>query len=204
MLALAVAAPASAQLSEAPQPIPVPPIPGPAKLPPAPKVTVGTLVPPGKPDIDIPATPTVAAVTLPGQPVLTPADPADPVRPPRPGAETPPPPATSPGADATQVEEIAFIVDPGSSLIPDSTQTKLSRIAQDLNDAPQARVEIRAYSPVKGQSQSDPRRLSLARWLAVRDYLVQHGVADDRIDGRALASSPNEPNADRVELYLER
>lgn len=203
-MALAITAPAAAQLTEAPQPIPSPPIPAPAKLPPAPKVTLGTLVSPGKPDLDIPAPATVAAVTLPAQPVLTQADPADPVRPPRPGTETPPPPATSPGADTAQVEEIAFIVDPGSSRIPDQTQTKLLGIAQDLKNAPLARVEIRAYTPVKGQSQSDPRRLSLARWLAVRDYLVQQGVADDRIDGRALASSPSEPNADRVELYLER
>ena len=204
LLALAIAAPAPAQLTEAPQPIPSPPIPARPKLPPVPKVTVGTQAPPGKPDIDIPPPATVAAVTLPPVPILTQADPADPVRPPRSGSETPAPPAKSPGFDTGQVEEIAFILDPGSSRIPDQTQTKLARIAQDLKNAPLARVEIRAYTPVKGQSESDPRRLSLARWLAVRDYLVQQGVADDRIDGRALASNPNEPNADRVELYLER
>ena len=203
-LVFAAAAPAAAQLSEAPQPIAVPPIPARPKLPPAPKVTLGTLASPGKPDIDIPAAPTVAAVTVPQQAIVTPADPAAPAPPPRPGSETPPPPATSPGADQTKVEETAFIVDPGASQIPSSVQTKLLRIAQDLKDAPLARVEIRAYTPVKGPSESDSRRLSLARWLAVRDYLVAHGVADDRIDGRALASAPSEPNADRVELYLER
>ncbi len=196
--------PAMAQLNEAPQPIPAPPIPGPPKLPAAPKVTVGSLVSPGKPDIDIPEAPTVAAVTIPPQPLVTPADRSDPVPPPRPGSETPPPPATSPGADQTKVEETAFIIDPGASQIPNSVEAKLLRLAQDLKDAPLARIEIRAYAPVKGPSESDARRLALARWLAVRDYLVAHGVADDRIDGRALASTPNEPNADRVELYLER
>jgi outer membrane protein OmpA-like peptidoglycan-associated protein len=135
---------------------------------------------------------------------MTPADRSDPVPPPRPGAETGPPPQTSPGADETQVEEIAFIVDPGSSQIPATAQPKLLHLAQDLRNTPLARVEIRAYSPVKGPSESDPRRLSLARWLAVRDYLVQNGVSDDRIDGRALGSTPTEPNADRIELYLER
>jgi len=143
-------------------------------------------------------------VTFPAQPLVTPADRSDPVPPPRPGTETPPPPATSPGADQTKIEETAFIVDPGTSQIPNSVQAKLLRLAQDLKDAPLARVEIRAYAPVKGPSESDSRRLALARWLAVRDFLVAHGVADDRIDGRALASTPNEPNADRVELYLER
>lgn len=143
-------------------------------------------------------------MTFPAQPLVTPADRSDPVPPPRPGTETPPPPATSPGADQTKIEETAFIVDPGTSQIPNSVQAKLLRLAQDLKDAPLARVEIRAYAPVKGPSESDSRRLALARWLAVRDFLVAHGVADDRIDGRALASTPNEPNADRVELYLER
>ncbi len=68
---------------------------------------------------------------------------------------------------------------------------------------PAARIEIRAFSPRRTPSQSNARRLSLARFLAVRDFLVKSGVDDNRIDGRALISGPNELNADRVELYVE-
>ena len=199
---LGASAPVAAQLTDAPEPIPAPPIPGTPKLAPAPKFTLGSPVAPGRPLIDIPGVPTVAAVSIPAIPLMTPADRSDPT-PPRQGIGTDPPPAVSPGADPTKIEEIAFIVDPGSSEISSSARAKLLHMAQSLRDTPMARIEIRAYSPVKGESESDPRRLSLARWLAVRDYLVQNGVADERIDGRALGSAPTEPNADRIELYLE-
>jgi len=34
--------------------------------------------------------------------------------------------------------------------------------------------------------------------------LKRNGLEDSRIDGRPLTSDPNELNADRVELYIER
>ena len=67
-----------------------------------------------------------------------------------------------------------------------------------------ARVEVRAYTAETAQTESKARRLSLARALAIRDYLVRNGVADDRIDSRALGAAPNETNPDRIELYVER
>ena len=52
-----------------------------------------------------------------------------------------------------------------------------------------ARLEVRDLSPpAKPHSEGTARRLSLARFLAIRDYLVRNGVADDRIDGRPLTS----------------
>lgn len=200
---LAATMSAEAQLTDAPKPIQAPPIPKPPKLGPAPTINLGAPGRPPRPAIDIPAAPNLAPVAFPGAPIVTPADKTDPVPPPRSGIETGPPPTTSPGADASNIEETAFLIDPASSQIPNSAQAKLRELTQTLGRMPMARVEIRAFAPVKGQSESDARRLALARCLAVRDVLVQNGVPDDRIDVRALGSEPKEQNADRIELYVE-
>jgi len=195
---------ASAQLSDAPQPIPTPPIPGVPALSAAPKVTLGALNAPPRPNIDIPAPPGVSPVTFPAVPEVTPADKSDPAPPFTPSAPDEMPARTSPGADESHIELAAFPVDPGSSQIPNPGQLKLHDVAQKAIQLPAARIEIRTYAPVKGSSESDARRLALARFLAIRDYLVRNGVPDDRIDARALGSSPTEPNPDRVEIYIER
>jgi type IV pilus biogenesis protein CpaD/CtpE len=94
--------------------------------------------------------------------------------------------------------------DPGASQVPASAIDKLRRIAEEMQQDKASRLEVRVYSPVKAHSESTARRLSLARFLAIRDMLAQSGVPENRVDGRALSSTPSEPNADRVELYLER
>lgn len=198
------AASASAQLTDAPKPVPAPPTPGPPKIAPAPKVNLGAPGHPSRLDIDIPGAPSLSPVSLPEAPAITPADKTDPTPPFRSAAEDEPPPRTSPGADESRIEQIAFPIDPGSSQIPNAGQLKLHDMAQQLAQSPEARIEVRTFAPVKGTSESDARRLALARFLAIRDYLLQNGVADDRIDGRALSSTPKEPNADRVEIYIER
>ena len=158
---------------------------------------------PPRPEIDIPALPNLTPVAFPNAPIITPADKTDPTPPPRSGIETARPPTVSPGAASSNIEESAFLLDPASSQIPNTAQAKLRDLARTLVQAPTARLEIRAYAPVKGQSESDARRLALARCLAVRDILIQGGVPDDRVDVRALGSEPKDPNADRVELYVE-
>ena len=99
---------------------------------------------------------------------------------------------------------VTFAVLPRSSQIPGTALPKLKEVAETLKSDPAARVEVRTFSPISGKLESDARRLSLARFVSVRDYLVQNGVADSRIDARALSSASNEPNADRVELFIER
>jgi outer membrane protein OmpA-like peptidoglycan-associated protein len=110
----------------------------------------------------------------------------------------------SPGDAASQIEESMFIVDPGSSQLSAAAQTKLAALAKELAQDQAARLEIRTFSPAKPHSESTARRLSLARFLAIRDVLTHNGVSEDRIDGRPLTSTPTELNADRVELYIER
>ncbi|MDB5395792.1 MAG: hypothetical protein JWM91_3298 [Rhodospirillales bacterium] len=114
------------------------------------------------------------------------------------------PPIVSPGNAAAQIEEAMFIVDPGASHMSAAAQSKLANLAKEMIQNKTARLEVRTFSPSKPHSESSAHRLSLARFLAIRDFLTRNGVGDDRIDGRPLISLPTELNADRVELYIER
>jgi hypothetical protein len=203
LFAMTGAPPVLAQVPGAPKPIPVPPIPAPPQLGSPPRVTLPAIVPPpAHPVVDLPDAPDIARVPIPPEAAITPADKSDPVPPPRPGIK--PPPMASPGAAAANIQETFFIVDPGSAQFPASAESKLRDIAKDMVQNPASRLEVRTFSPAKLHSEGTARRLSLSRFLAIREFLTRNGVGDDRIDGRPLASGQNELNADRVELYIEQ
>ena len=196
---------ALAQVTGAPKPIPVPPIPTPPQLGAPPRVTLPPISPPpGHIVTNLPAAPELQHLAIPAEAAITPADKKDPVAPPPSGLKTPAPPMNSPGAAVSNIHETFFIVDPGASQLSASAEKKLKDIAQDMAQNPAARLEVRTYSPAKPHSEGTARRLSLARFLAIREFLTKNGVGDDRIDGRPLASAPTELNADRVELYIEQ
>jgi outer membrane protein OmpA-like peptidoglycan-associated protein len=201
---LAVCAGAGAQIATPPQPIPTPPIPASPQLGPVPPVHLPILTYPGRPAIAIPNAPNLQPVASPAEAQVTAADPSDPVKPPVSALLSGPTASVSPGAAQSQIDEIAFIIDPETSQVSAATEAKLRAVAQTLAGDPASRLEIRVFSPSKQtNSQSNARRLSLSRFLALRDALVHAGVAEGRIDGRPLVSDANELNPDRVELYVE-
>jgi hypothetical protein len=188
----------------APKPIPVPPIPAPPQLGAQPKVTLPTNGPPGRPVITIPDAANLDRLPIPPVAEITPADAADPAPPPKSGALTPQPATVSPGGNLSQIDEMFFLLDPGSSQFSAKAESKLQMVAKELSQDAAARLEIRTFSPSKPHAESAAHRLSLARFFAIRDFLTGHGVDDNKIDGRPLISEPNELNADRAELYVER
>ena len=205
LFACACAPAAPAQVPGAPAPIPVPPIPAPPQLGAPPRVTLPPInPPPGHVVVDLPDAPNITPVAIPPEAAITPADKNDPVPAPLSGLKTPAPPMNSPGAAGANIHETFFILDPGSSQIPATAQTKLKDIARDMITNQATRLEIRIYSPAKPHSEGTARRLSLSRFLAIRAFLIANGVDDDAIDGRPLASLPTELNADRAELYVEQ
>jgi outer membrane protein OmpA-like peptidoglycan-associated protein len=126
------------------------------------------------------------------------------------GGAPPPPPKTAPAGPTTGNENltkrsvILFAKD-----APDPAQGALGAIkflAGDLNAAmisPNARVELQAFGGSKGDKGSDARRLSLKRALAIRQVLIDDGVAADRIDVRAMGGTDDSGPADRVDVYVK-
>jgi outer membrane protein OmpA-like peptidoglycan-associated protein len=61
-----------------------------------------------------------------------------------------------------------------------------------------------AYAAGNDDATSQARRLSLSRALAVRSYLIEHGVRSTRMDVRALGNKVPEGPPDRVDVMLVR
>jgi len=64
------------------------------------------------------------------------------------------------------------------------------------------RLQIQSFANPTDDSANSARRLSLARALALRTWLLDHGIEARRIDIRALGSETQKQPVDRAELYL--
>jgi outer membrane protein OmpA-like peptidoglycan-associated protein len=88
----------------------------------------------------------------------------------------------------------------GSAELDGSGQQALARVVQKLEQRPDARLQLTAYAEGTPETESQARRLSLSRALAVRRYLSERGVSGGRIEVRALGSHVPDGSADRVDL----
>jgi outer membrane protein OmpA-like peptidoglycan-associated protein len=169
--------------------------------------------------------PTLEVAALTPQPVSLPAAnlPAEPVAPARPPAAPVvivegPTTDNSIGVEITGVAEDPFAskkpVNPiegfavlsrvrfknGTSDIPAQAQAKLDVLVQRLLTS-QERVRLAGFSGKAGDYSSGARRLSLARALAIRTYLVSKGVPVDRVDVLAFGGA-SDGISDRVDVLV--
>ena len=141
--------------------------------------------------------PPVIAPAAPPKAVLPPFEPTVPTRP-----SPPPPVPVVPDAPDTV------------SAIPGGTRVTFGAGRSDLNPAavdalrelartakadPAATLEIDAWAAGTPDDPSTPRRLSLARALAVRAVLISEGIASPRIHPRALGIDTSD-TPDRAEV----
>ena len=95
------------------------------------------------------------------------------------------------------VEQVLF--GPGSAELSPEETAALEKLATQLAAAPDLRIQLRAYAGGKDASANAARRLSLSRALAVRDFLVDKGIATARVQVRALGPTTDGP-PDRVDI----
>jgi outer membrane protein OmpA-like peptidoglycan-associated protein len=200
--------PPDAGRTSLPKPAAVPP---PRKLPPpsAPAATsAGKPEPPAAPTTAPTTTAPTVAVPLPvtGSPSAAPP-PAVAATPPAATAALSPPPPTV-AAAATAAGRIAFAS--GDSALSDDAKAQLAPLVGQLSANDRLHVDVLGYA-AGGNDQSQARRLSLARALAVRSYLVDRGIPTTRVDVRALGSRNDTAAngagtgagpADRVDIVL--
>jgi outer membrane protein OmpA-like peptidoglycan-associated protein len=96
---------------------------------------------------------------------------------------------------------------PGAADLGGDARAVLDAVAAKLAAQPAERIQLVAYASAPGTGTDDDieaRRVSLARAVAVRAYLIQHGVASTRIDVRALGNNPagGGGSLDRVDLTV--
>jgi outer membrane protein OmpA-like peptidoglycan-associated protein len=144
-----------------------------------------------------------AGLNLGGEPAASPPPPKRQV------AKVEPPPASTSSADSigpgmTKRSVILFAA--GAADPAQSALGAIKFLAGDLNasmSGPGSRIQILAYGGDRGDKGSDARRLSLKRALAIRQVLIDDGVASERIDVRAMGGAEDGGPADRVDVYVK-
>lgn len=71
-----------------------------------------------------------------------------------------------------------------------------------LKQNPRLRLQIQAFADGDGSDPAFPRRLSLARALAVRAWLIERGIEPRRLDVRAMGSESDRAPLDRVDMVF--
>ncbi len=151
---------------------------------------------PAKPNAP-PARPPVIPAAPPPRAVLPPVEPTVPTRP----APAPPVPvvADAPDTVSSLPGGLRVAFGAGRSDLNPAAVTALRELAATLKAEPAATLDVNAWSAGTADDPSTPRRLSLARALAVRAVLISEGVASPRIYVRALGSDNGDP-PDRAEV----
>jgi outer membrane protein OmpA-like peptidoglycan-associated protein len=92
---------------------------------------------------------------------------------------------------------------PGATELPAGPQATLDKIADRLLHDDTLRVQLIAHATGTSDEAMEARRVSLARAVAVRAYLIDKGVRSLRIDVRALGNRDDDgPAQDQVDLMV--
>lgn len=171
--------------------------------------------------VPAPAPAETAATTPPPTPAPAPVTSAAPVTSTTPTPLTPSAPATSPAVAAAAAPspaappvQMAAATTTGNGIsainfgagvtdLSSGPQPALDAIAARLIADDNLRVQVVAHATGKPDDAMEARRVSLARAVAVRAYLIDKGVRSLRIDVRALGNRADDgPVADQVDLML--
>ncbi|NTU76510.1 MAG: OmpA family protein [Alphaproteobacteria bacterium] len=90
----------------------------------------------------------------------------------------------------------------GSEKIEKSAIQSLDKLASLMQTHGASRILLVAYADNSNITPREARRLSLARALAVRDYLVGKGITSDRVSVRALGANVPSGDMDRVDIKV--
>ncbi|AQS88907.1 hypothetical protein NCH01_03320 [Neoasaia chiangmaiensis] len=160
----------------------------------------------------IPAQPHATASQRVGAPPDVPPHPPAPVVIPPPAvavATHPPVPAAPVTAVATakntltmHPDGLQLTFDPDSADLNPDTLSKLKDIGAEYARNPGLRLTLLAYANGNPDDLSTPRRVALARALAVRSVLINAGVATTRIYPRAIGLPPSSDQAPRDRLDI--
>ncbi|GAN90688.1 hypothetical protein Gbfr_021_015 [Gluconobacter frateurii M-2] len=94
---------------------------------------------------------------------------------------------------------------PESSDLNDDSLKSVVAYANTLRDQPEKRIILTGYATLPGDDISMPRRISLARALAIRSIFINAGVATTRLYPRAMGRpDKNDTNPpDRLDIVTE-
>jgi len=94
------------------------------------------------------------------------------------------------------------VFDESQSKLPDSARANLAKLADQVKDKRDVRLQLLAYAGGDGLKSNRARRLSLSRALSVRSFLIESGIRSTRIDVRALGDKTADDPKNRVDVTL--
>jgi len=141
-----------------------------------------------------------------GQGTLPPVE--KPAAKPRKMASAAPAPAVTPGQSVVQglARQAVILFGQGATALSANDSARLTDLAPGLNAAltgGASRIELVGYGGQPGEKDSDSRRLSLKRAIAVRQALIGAGLPANRIDVRALGGVEDNGATDRVDIFVK-
>lgn len=182
----------------APAPVPAAPAPvaaAPAATPAAPlPVAAVPTAPPVRPAPAPTTAPTVPSLAAPAPPVAAAPPPQPPAAPQRQMAAVAPMPSPPPAPPARSGVAVTLVFSARSTELSDASKAELDRLAKDITDRTLRQVELRT---VADKGDPDSRKISLARALIVRNYLIDRGVRS-RIEIASIVGDGGE----RVEILV--
>ena len=108
--------------------------------------------------------------------------------------------ALTTGSGPMQGGTLRVIFATAESDLPEDAEAELKALAQKLLQEEGTRIQLLAYAGGDSSESSRARRLSLARALEVRGYLIDQGIRSTRMDVRALGNNVPDGPPDRVDI----
>jgi len=100
-------------------------------------------------------------------------------------------------ASAGALSRVLFA--PGSADLNDDGKQALAQLVTRLEHEGDSRIQLLAYADGNAENESQARRLSLSRALAVRAYLIDQGIRSTRVNVQALGIKSAGGPPDRVD-----
>ena len=145
------------------------------------------------------------APTSGGAVVLAPAPPSLLTPPPRPRKveEQEEQKETAPSARDDSPEDRLTVLFPATVTdIPEEAKPRLRHLAEQVLRLPETKLRLMAYAGGETADAGKARRISLARALAVRAYLMERQIPHTRFDVRALGNRIKDGETDRVDIIV--
>jgi outer membrane protein OmpA-like peptidoglycan-associated protein len=95
---------------------------------------------------------------------------------------------------------VRLTFEPESRTLSDAAKSALAPLLEKLKANYMLRLQILAYAGGDDDAATHARGVSLARALAMRDYLTAEGITVERMEIKALGNAAQEEPADRIDL----
>lgn len=106
----------------------------------------------------------------------------------------------APATPAITEGALQLVYPVGETTLPANMQGALTTLAQQTAKDTNMRLEIKAYASSTDDQPTSARRMSLARALAVRAFLIDQGLDSLRINVKALGTDEGSDTPDRVDI----